>query len=369
VNSIPADIEPLIAAGDWKSLRLVLDQAALQKPNAAWILDARLRMAKAQGDVPAEREVLERQFLLLPHDPFRLEAYVQSLLALGMKAAADEATAEHEAHVRFAIDRLSQWWEPAPSPAEDALARATRLYLDLLERTVSNWIYGDAQNRLGKALPFDPERRETGRDIPMQAHTMIGLKRLRHLRAVSEGVLAEGIAGAFVEAGVWRGGACILMAGVLKAWGATNRAIVAADSFRGLPAPDERFVKDSLTLFDFHLREELSVGAAQVRENFERYGLWSDDVHLLEGYFRDTLPSWPFGQIAVLRMDGDLYSSTMDTLVHLYDHVSPGGYVISDDYGVVIDARRAVLDFRRQRGITAEMFKVDGDGVFWRKES
>jgi hypothetical protein len=222
---------------------------------------------------------------------------------------------------------------------------------------------------MGHLVPFTPERRKLGKDIPSQGHTMIGLRRLRHLRVLAEQALAEGIAGDFVEAGVWRGGACILLAGVLAACGDNERRVIAADSFAGLPPPDPRYSKDALTTFDFHLREELAVSAETVRDNFERYGLWGPQVVLLKGLFCDTLPSYPFGPIAILRMDGDLYSSTMDTLDHLYDRVSPGGFVISDDYGVVIDARRAVLDFRIRRGITAEMLKVDGDAVYWRKPS
>jgi O-methyltransferase len=158
------------------------------------------------------------------------------------------------------------------------------------------------------------------------------------------------------------------MAGVLKAWGDTSRRVVAADSFSGLPPPDDRFPKDGLTAFDFHLRPELAINAKEVRSNFERYQLWNPQVVILEGLFRDTLPRYPYGPISVLRMDGDLYSSTMDTLENLYDLVSDGGCVISDDYGVVIDARRAVLDFRASHKTLEKMWRIDGDGIFWTRD-
>jgi hypothetical protein len=128
-----------------------------------------------------------------------------------------------------------------------------------------------------------------------------------------------------------------------------------------------RYPKDDLSGFEFHLRDELAVSLEAVRHNFERYGLLSEQVGFLKGLFRDTLPTYPYGPIAVLRMDGDLYSSTMDTLIHLYPRVVPGGWVICDDYGVIIDARRAVLDFRASQGITSPMTAVDGDAVYWRK--
>lgn len=357
----------LMTAGDAYAADAVLAQLADSKPNLVWMLQQRAQLATKRGDAPARLAHLRRLFELQPESPAAAAALLSTLVESADTAAAEAVSREHAAHVCHAMPRLARWAEPARSADPEPTSRARQLYLDLLERTVSNWIYGDPWNRLGELRPFEPERRALGQDIPSLGHTMIGLARLRHLRVLTERVISEGVPGDLVEAGVWRGGACILMAGVLEAHGDTQRRVVAADSFAGLPPPDPRYPKDALTTFDFHLREELSVDAATVRDNFERYGLWSDRVTLLEGFFSDTLPGYPHGPIALLRMDGDLYSSTMDTLVHLYDRVLPGGYVISDDYGVVVDARRAVLDFRAQRGITAEMFRVDQDAVFWRK--
>jgi len=109
------------------------------------------------------------------------------------------------------------------------------------------------------------------------------------------------------------------------------------------------------------------VGAEQVRANFDRYGLLDDQVRFLEGWFADTLPMAPIEQLAVLRLDGDLYESTMDALVPLYEKVSPGGFVIVDDYGAWEPCRKAVDDFRAQHGITDEIVEVDWTGVYWRR--
>lgn len=360
--------QELLAAGDGETADAVLAQLAANRPNLVWMLQLRAQLAAKRSDPTARLGHLRRLFELQPESPAAAAGLMSSLLESGDMAAAEAASREHAAHVCYAMPRLARWVEPVRSAELEPTSRARQLYLDLLERTVSNWIYGDPWNRLGELRPFEPDRRVLGQDIPSLGHTMIGLTRLRHLRVLTEHVLRENVPGDLVEAGVWRGGACILMAGVLEAHGDTLRKVVAADSFAGLPPPDPRYPKDALTTFDFHLREELSVSADTVKSNFERYGLWSERVTLLEGLFCDTLPSYPNRPIALLRMDGDLYSSTMDTLVHLYDRVSPGGFVISDDYGVVIDARRAVLDFRATRAITAEMFRVDGDAVFWRKD-
>ena len=69
--------------------------------------------------------------------------------------------------------------------------------------------------------------------------------------------------------------------------------------------------------------------------------------------------------LALLRLDADMYSSTMDALTHLYHRVSPGGYVIVDDYYSWEACRRAVTDFREQHGITTEIRDIDPAAVYW----
>ena len=108
------------------------------------------------------------------------------------------------------------------------------------------------------------------------------------------------------------------------------------------------------------------VGANQVRANFDRYGLLDDRVRFLEGWFADTLPMAPIEQLAVLRLDGDLYESTMDALVPLYEKVS-GGFVIVDDYGAWELLPKGVDDFGAQHGITDEIVEVDWTGIYWRR--
>lgn len=357
----------LVFAGrDADALPLVAEAESLQ-PRLAWVSYLRATMAARAGDAVGHQSLLKMAFELDPGDGTIAEAW---MTALQGSARADEAAValqEHRAHTEQAMARLPLWREPDRPRKAGAAQTARALYLDLLERTVSNWIYGDARNQLGHLLPFSEETRRVGRDIPAQAHTMIGLRRLRHLRVMAEDALRRGVAGDFVETGVWRGGACILLAGVLKAHQDGTRRVVVADSFEGLPPPDPRYDKDALSAFDFHLRPELAVGLDEVKSNFDRYALLDERVVFLKGYFRDTLPTYAQGPIAVLRLDGDLYSSTMDALAHLYDRVSPGGCIIIDDYGVVIDARRATLDFRLARGITVPMMAVDGDAVFWHK--
>ncbi len=212
----------------------------------------------------------------------------------------------------------------------------------------------------------DPALRLDGSDWPPAAETMVGRLRLQQVRSCVESVLADDIPGDLVETGVWRGGVTILMRGILEAWADTERAVWVADSFLGLPAPDvESYPADAG--HDLSNIETLAVSADQVRSAFDRYGLLDDRVRFLEGWFSDTLPAATMERIAVLRLDGDLYESTIDALDALYPKVSVGGYVIVDDYGSWEPCRRAVDDYRRAHGITDELTSVDWTGVHWRR--
>jgi len=254
-----------------------------------------------------------------------------------------------------------------PTPEEaPPLAKVRRLYLDLMIRTIANTIYMDPDAAPWSAGAFDAGKRLAGRDWPQTAHSMIGLKRLQNLRLLCEAALKSGIPGDFIETGVWRGGACILMRAVLAAYADAHRRVWCADSFEGLPPPDPvRFPADSGD--EHHTFTELAVPEEVVRHNFAVYGLLDDQVRFVKGYFADTLPRLDAGPFALVRLDGDMYGSTMDAITALYDRLSPGGFLVVDDYGAVAACRAAIDDFRNARGITAELHPVDWTGVWWRK--
>ncbi|MGA6163616.1 TylF/MycF/NovP-related O-methyltransferase [Amycolatopsis magusensis] len=216
---------------------------------------------------------------------------------------------------------------------------------------------------------------EEGRYAHQDADTMVGWLRLDNIRACVESVLREQVPGDLVETGVWRGGTCMYMRGILRAWGETERKVWVADSFAGFPEPDlERYPADRQ--FTGPLAEQSladvpyshSIGLTEVRRRFASYDLLDEQVEFLEGYFRDTIPTAPIGQIAVLRLDGDLYESTDVVLRNLYDKLSVGGYCIIDDFSLP-PCVKAVEDFRAERGITEPLEKIDWGSVFWRKTS
>ena len=237
------------------------------------------------------------------------------------------------------------------------------LYLDLLEASLTGTLDED-----GTISPwtkgYDRTVRALGRDWPATAATMIGTARMRNLRLLVESALAEGIPGDLIETGVWRGGACIYMRGILAAHGDAMRRVFVADSFRGLPPPDPTTYPAD-TDDKHHTVAELAVPRTEVEANFRRYGLLDERVIFLEGWFRDTLPAAPIDRLAVLRLDGDMYESTMQALDALYDKVSPGGLVMVDDY-ILKPCAQAVDEFRARHGIRAPLRDVDGAAMWWR---
>jgi hypothetical protein len=242
------------------------------------------------------------------------------------------------------------------------------LYLDLMRDCLTGLIYDDPplEWKTEGVRPFDRRVREVGMDWPARAHSMIGQKRMLQLQRAAEFVLERGIPGDFIETGVWRGGACVLLRAVLKAHGVTDRRVWLADSFAGLPPPDpEHYPADRGD--DLHNYPALAVSVESVRENFARYGLLDEQVVFLKGWFRDTLPTAPIDRLAILRLDGDLYESTIQALSALYDKVSVGGFVIVDDYKMFPNCRAAVTDFRQSRGISDRMYDIDGSAVFWQR--
>jgi O-methyltransferase len=248
----------------------------------------------------------------------------------------------------------------------DQISEMRQRYLALVARSLDGTIYEDPGLTSNGDGVFNFELREHGWDWPSVAFTMIGTKRLANVRLLLESVLGEKVPGDFVETGVWRGGACIMASAVLKAYGVTDRRVVACDSFEGLPPPNvDEYPSDQGS--DFHTYPDLAVSLEQVKANFAKYDLLDDQVVFLKGWFRDTMPMVPSEQIAVLRLDGDMYESTIDPLRHLYDRVPTGGFVVIDDYHVVPAAKKAVHDFLSEREIVAELKEIDGVGVYFRK--
>jgi len=246
------------------------------------------------------------------------------------------------------------------------------LYLSLLKRSLTNTVFGEepdaSEGSTARYVEAAIRRYQQG-----PAVSMLPLARLDNLQACIADVVDRGVPGDLVETGVWRGGAVIFMRAVLRVLEVTDRLVWAADSFEGLPEPDpakyplehKAYTSAAMTKYYRHM----AVSLDEVKRNFAAYDMLDDQVRFLKGWFKDTLPAAPIQKIAVLRLDGDYYESTRDALDSLYDDVSPGGYVIVDDYGEDswTYCRKAVDEFRQERGITDPLVKVDTPCSYWRK--
>jgi hypothetical protein len=302
--------------------------------------------------------------------------------SLGEPARSD-VTRAHDADSSFPVDPV----RTVVDCIDDA--RVRDLYIDMVKRCVINIPYVDAE--LNPIQPFgkvrkaiigasllgnvqlahrrrgDYVQRMAGHDYSDIAHSMLSMARLDNIQMCVEAVLRDNIPGDLVETGVMRGGAIILMSAVLAAHDAKDRVVWAADSFAGLPAPQaDKYPEDRDA--EWHLRPLTEVSVEHVQRNLDRYGLLDDRVRFIVGWFRDSLPSAPVERIAVLRLDGDLYESTMDSLAPLYPKVEPGGFVIVDDYNLPA-CRKAVEDYRHEYGIEDQIIPIDDAGVYWRRSA
>lgn len=164
--------------------------------------------------------------------------------------------------------------------------------------------------------------------------------------------------GDFVECGTWRGG----MSCAMMAVGGTNRNYHFFDSFEGLPEPQQL---DGQSAFDY----QKNTGSPDYHDNCSAdYGEFvnlvnsqdtpTDRIHVYKGWFEETLGTYPGTEIAVLRLDGDWYESTMTCLDQLFPYVSFGGIVLLDDYDAWDGCARATHDFLSKNKSRSRLFRT-----------
>ncbi len=235
-------------------------------------------------------------------------------------------------------------------------------------KKIANWFF---LKLLPKSLMIvrisngSPDTRKNRSDSSFGSFTMVGHKRLDFLEDAIRKIVQEGIDGDLLEAGVWRGGSAIFMKKMLDILG-EKRNLYCADSFEGMPKPkleqDLYSDKGDLSSVKYY-----SVNVEKVRANFEQFNALDQSVHFIKGWFSKTLPKLPVSKLALLRVDCDLYESTMDVLKNLYDKVQDQGFVYIDDYYNWGSCRKAVEDFRETEGVKGALVRVDFDSVYWRK--
>jgi hypothetical protein len=260
------------------------------------------------------------------------------------------------------------------SPINSSADVVIDLYFDLLKKSLTGTIFDrepevDDPNSASFIDGFIEHY------INGPAISMLPLARFDNLQDCVTEVIRSNVPGDLIETGVWRGGAVIFMRAMLKAFGVPDRTVWVADSFEGLPKPDaEKFPLEAKIHEGIVMKKaynHFAVAIEDVRSNFEAYGLLDEQVRFLKGWFKDTLPGAPIERLAIMRLDGDYYESTMDALTSLYGKLSVGGFVIIDDYAedTWTYCRKAVDAFRLEQGITEPLVHVDSKCAYWKKLS
>lgn len=238
-------------------------------------------------------------------------------------------------------------------------------------------------------LGYELEEQASAAIAKVRAYTMLPPERLITLYQQAAHCEKTGLPGAFVECGVWKGGSVAVMALANLERGAARRDVHLFDAFTDICEPDqavdgERAVREVKAWgkgggVDGKLAPVTgfydAMGGAGTLDGNKRLlegvaGYPAERLHYHVGWFQETLPKDAAGipEIAILRLDGDWYASTKVCLEHLYDKVVGGGFVIVDDYGAYDGCRKAVDEFRRDRGITAYLHHIDGEARYWIKQ-
>jgi O-methyltransferase len=330
----------------WESLQEPTTMAALrERIHRRFDVDADAAVQTAETFV---RQLSELGFLELHQEDGGLSMMRRRYLQLLKKALVNLIYPEHELRLRYL--------EAMPSTG-DSLG---------VQRALRDLRYADAAS-FAELVACKQDGQNFRRAVTRDAHTMVGLRRLDNIEWCAAQVFADSVEGDFLEAGVCQGGASIFMRALQVAYEQEHRRMWVADSFEGLPAP--RTEVDAGLDFTEERMPWLAASLTAVQDNFRTYDLLSDQVCFIAGWFSETLASSGVGKIALLRIDADLYESTRDVLRALYDRVTPGGFIIVDDYHAFRACRTAVDELRAERGIVDPLRRVDWTGTYWRKSA
>jgi len=202
-------------------------------------------------------------------------------------------------------------------------------------------------------------------------YSLVGWRGLEATHDTVYDVGVQNLIGDLVECGVAQGGCAALMA-LANEYSKGNRHIWLFDSFEGLPEPTAKDYVDNKTGNHFRpLPKGACLGTLdQVSELlFEHFQFDSNNISLIKGWFQDTLPiaGKDIQNIAVLRLDGDWYDSTLCCLKNLFPKVVKGGYIIIDDYFSCFGSRKAVDEYLSLENRIYELIPDGRGGVYFKK--
>lgn len=180
---------------------------------------------------------------------------------------------------------------------------------------------------------------------------------LRHFDKISD------VEGDIVECGVWRGGYSIFLSHLFQ-----DKNIWVCDSFEGFqPLDNAKYSYDNerhTPKFSHGACGPLGISLDEVKSNFKAYGLENDPrIKYLKGFVKDTLPTSGIEKIALLRVDVDAYSATLEVLDELYSKVQPGGYIVFDD-ACLVESLEAIKFFLNRENLPLELYNPYTDQIY-----
>ncbi|HEY9559202.1 MAG TPA: TylF/MycF/NovP-related O-methyltransferase [Anseongella sp.] len=216
---------------------------------------------------------------------------------------------------------------------------------------------------------FSPELRSIIEKVG--PYTMTLPERLFANHEAVRHITRQGIEGAIVECGVWRGGSTMAMLHTLLDAQDTSRDIYLFDTFEGMSAPGREdkvwfgdHAADMLDSSDKHDPRSVWCYASleDVQQNVWSTGYPGERIHFVKGKVENTIPGTIPDKIAILRLDTDWYESTLHELEHLYPRLQQGGVLLIDDYGHWQGARKAVDEYIREKGLSLLLCRTDYSG-------
>jgi len=200
-------------------------------------------------------------------------------------------------------------------------------------------------------------------------YTLTSVERMIALSNAITHIVKNNIPGDIVECGVWRGGSMMLTALTLISHQDTDRTLHLYDTFEGMSPPtnddvgfDDRTAQSQLDDDPGMTGVGCKAGIDEVRTNLESTNYPARNIRYIKGRVEETIPQHVPESIAVLRLDTDWYESTRHELEHLYPRLSPGGFLIVDDYGHWKGARKAVDEYFEKRNEQPYLHRIDYTG-------
>lgn len=200
-------------------------------------------------------------------------------------------------------------------------------------------------------------------------HTSLPIERLLNLADKINICVTENIYGSFLECGVQYGGTVCFMHSLTKSLESKDRPVHAFDSFEGLPVPQKNDIavdgSDAYLMYKNNgfTYKDCDVPIERFQETLRDFNI--NDIIIHKGWFKDTTKNFN-ESIAILRLDGDWYESTMDCLENLYPRVVKGGFVIIDDYGYWKGCKEAIHEYFNKYNIKVDLVYTDKEEAWFR---